>query len=184
MLRGVLDLLVRESQSRVQFVCWITFFSDDSSFPSVERTSFSEKPVLELEQWIDNYSERLPPLRAFILPVGAACAPHFLRAALLHCLPWESRLGGCSFHRQMPREKQRQGAGRHFPTLLHWDIPPVPGHGTGISSVCVRGAEPSQGGEGWVFPAGADTEWGFLAVPVWRQEQCCSPLLPSRVPQG
>ncbi|NXR96897.1 MMAB protein, partial [Hypocryptadius cinnamomeus] len=35
-----------------------------------KRTSFSEKPVLELEQWIDSYSEQLPPLRAFILPVG------------------------------------------------------------------------------------------------------------------
>lgn len=114
MLRDVLDLLIQESQSRVQFVRWITFFSDDSSFPSVERTSFSEKPVLELEQWIDNYSEQLPPLRAFILPVGAACAPHFLRAALLHCLPWESRLGGCSFHRQMPREKQRRGSGSYI----------------------------------------------------------------------
>uniref|UniRef100_A0A674HE93 Corrinoid adenosyltransferase MMAB n=1 Tax=Taeniopygia guttata TaxID=59729 RepID=A0A674HE93_TAEGU len=44
----------------------------------LKRTSFSEKPVLELEQWIDSYSEQLPPLRAFILPVGAACAPHFL----------------------------------------------------------------------------------------------------------
>ncbi|XP_041345006.1 corrinoid adenosyltransferase isoform X3 [Pyrgilauda ruficollis] len=40
------------------------------SLPSVERTSFSEKPVLELEQWIDSYSEQLPPLRAFILPRG------------------------------------------------------------------------------------------------------------------
>ncbi|XP_056359939.1 corrinoid adenosyltransferase MMAB isoform X3 [Oenanthe melanoleuca] len=35
-----------------------------------KRTSFSEKPVLELEQWIDSYSEQLPPLRAFILPRG------------------------------------------------------------------------------------------------------------------
>ncbi|NWZ71941.1 MMAB protein, partial [Acrocephalus arundinaceus] len=42
-----------------------------------KRTSFSEKPILELEQWIDSYTEQLPPLRAFILPVGAACAPHF-----------------------------------------------------------------------------------------------------------
>uniref|UniRef100_A0A8C6ZBR9 Metabolism of cobalamin associated B n=1 Tax=Nothoprocta perdicaria TaxID=30464 RepID=A0A8C6ZBR9_NOTPE len=37
----------------------------------LKRTSFSEKPVLELEQWIDKYSEELPPLRAFILPVGS-----------------------------------------------------------------------------------------------------------------
>ncbi|XP_031448310.1 corrinoid adenosyltransferase isoform X3 [Phasianus colchicus] len=35
----------------------------------LKRTSFSEEPVLELEKWIDRYSEQLPPLRAFILPV-------------------------------------------------------------------------------------------------------------------
>ncbi|KFO59477.1 hypothetical protein N302_01396, partial [Corvus brachyrhynchos] len=47
-----------------------------------KRTSFSEKPVLELEQWIDNYSEQLPPLRAFILPSGgkSSAALHFSRA--------------------------------------------------------------------------------------------------------
>ncbi|KAJ7400698.1 Cob(I)yrinic acid a,c-diamide adenosyltransferase [Pitangus sulphuratus] len=50
-----------------------------------KRTSFSEKPVLELEQWIDSYSEQLPPLRAFILPVGTACASHLLQEA--HSLP-------------------------------------------------------------------------------------------------
>ncbi|XP_071428082.1 corrinoid adenosyltransferase MMAB isoform X3 [Pithys albifrons albifrons] len=37
----------------------------------LKRTSFSEQPVLELEQWIDSYSEQLPPLRAFILPCGS-----------------------------------------------------------------------------------------------------------------
>ncbi|KAM9178581.1 corrinoid adenosyltransferase MMAB isoform 2-T2 [Mergus octosetaceus] len=37
----------------------------------LKRTAFSEKPVLELEQWIDSYSEQLPPLRAFILPRGS-----------------------------------------------------------------------------------------------------------------
>ncbi|KAM9178582.1 corrinoid adenosyltransferase MMAB isoform 3-T3 [Mergus octosetaceus] len=49
---------------------------------SQERTAFSEKPVLELEQWIDSYSEQLPPLRAFILPSGgkSSAALHFSRA--------------------------------------------------------------------------------------------------------
>ncbi|XP_074777507.1 corrinoid adenosyltransferase MMAB isoform X2 [Athene noctua] len=48
----------------------------------LKRTSFSKKPVLELEQWIDSYSEQLPPLRAFILPVGgkSSAALHFSRA--------------------------------------------------------------------------------------------------------
>ncbi|KFU99986.1 hypothetical protein N339_04678, partial [Pterocles gutturalis] len=48
----------------------------------LKRTSFSEKPVLELEQWIDSYTEQLPPLRAFILPSGgkSSAALHFSRA--------------------------------------------------------------------------------------------------------
>ncbi|NXG08187.1 MMAB protein, partial [Sakesphorus luctuosus] len=56
----------------------------------LKRTSFSEQPVLELERWIDSYSEQLPPLRAFILPVGqfllsqsggrSSAALHFCRA--------------------------------------------------------------------------------------------------------
>lgn len=154
----------------------LLFFQLILLFLSVERTSFSEKPVLELEQWIDSYTEQLPPLRTFILPVGAACAPHFLGVALLHCLPWANSLGGCCFHRKMPKEKQRQGAGSYIPPpcCTGMSLPC-----TGISSMCVRGGR----GAGAV-PAGADTEWCFLAVPVWGQEQCCSALLPSRVPQG
>ncbi|XP_030438343.1 corrinoid adenosyltransferase isoform X1 [Gopherus evgoodei] len=48
----------------------------------LKRTSFSEKPVLELEQWIDKYSDQLPPLTAFILPSGgkSSAALHFSRA--------------------------------------------------------------------------------------------------------
>lgn len=71
------------------------FLAVDSLFPSVERTAFSEKPVLELEQWIDSYSEQLPPLRAFILPVGIARATRCqeeagsVRVNLPHHLLWE-----------------------------------------------------------------------------------------------
>lgn len=37
---------------------------------SSEHTAFEEGPIMELEQWIDKYSSQLPPLTAFILPVG------------------------------------------------------------------------------------------------------------------
>lgn len=37
---------------------------------STEHATFEAGPILELEQWIDKYSRQLPPLTAFILPVG------------------------------------------------------------------------------------------------------------------
>lgn len=40
---------------------------------STEHTTFEVGPILELEQWIDRYSSQLPPLTAFILPVGTSC---------------------------------------------------------------------------------------------------------------
>ncbi|XP_021112964.1 cob(I)yrinic acid a,c-diamide adenosyltransferase, mitochondrial isoform X6 [Heterocephalus glaber] len=38
----------------------------------LKRTAFEAGPILQLEQWIDNYSRQLPPLTAFILPCGAS----------------------------------------------------------------------------------------------------------------
>ncbi|XP_055511343.1 corrinoid adenosyltransferase [Leucoraja erinacea] len=40
----------------------------------LKRTAFSGKPVIELEQWIDRYTEQLPPLTNFILPSGGKCS--------------------------------------------------------------------------------------------------------------
>lgn len=41
-----------------------------TSFCSSGHTAFEARPIQELEQWIDKYSSQLPPLTAFILPVG------------------------------------------------------------------------------------------------------------------
>ncbi|XP_072335349.1 corrinoid adenosyltransferase MMAB [Scyliorhinus torazame] len=48
----------------------------------LKRTTFSEKPVIELENWIDRYTEQLPPLSNFILPSGGRCSAtlHLARA--------------------------------------------------------------------------------------------------------
>ena len=42
---------------------------------STGHATFEAGPISELEQWIDRYSSQLPPLTAFILPVGTGL-PH------------------------------------------------------------------------------------------------------------
>lgn len=49
---------------------WRVYSSSLSALDSSEHTAFEEGPIMELEQWIDKYSSQLPPLTAFILPVG------------------------------------------------------------------------------------------------------------------
>uniref|UniRef100_A0A8I3X4F4 Corrinoid adenosyltransferase MMAB n=1 Tax=Callithrix jacchus TaxID=9483 RepID=A0A8I3X4F4_CALJA len=48
----------------------------------LKYTTFEAGPIVELEQWIDNYTSQLPPLTAFILPSGGkiSSALHFCRA--------------------------------------------------------------------------------------------------------
>ncbi|XP_053938743.1 corrinoid adenosyltransferase MMAB isoform X3 [Cuculus canorus] len=62
----------------------------------LKRTSFSEKPILELEQWIDSYSEQLPPLRAFILPCGSVSTSRGSRSKRGQILEQTERLSLCS----------------------------------------------------------------------------------------
>lgn len=37
-----------------------------------ERTKFIAQPIADLETWIDEFTEELPPLTSFILPVSCA----------------------------------------------------------------------------------------------------------------
>ncbi|CAJ0942991.1 unnamed protein product [Ranitomeya imitator] len=44
------------------------------------HTAFNEEPIRELEQWIDKYTDQLPPLTSFILPSKASASLHVARA--------------------------------------------------------------------------------------------------------
>ncbi|XP_051981304.1 corrinoid adenosyltransferase [Xyrauchen texanus] len=48
----------------------------------IKKTKFSSQPVIELERWIDSFTEQLPPLTNFILPSGgkSSAALHVARA--------------------------------------------------------------------------------------------------------
>lgn len=46
----------------------VVFEKSFNLFPPA-KTKFSTQPVLDLESWIDKYTEELPPLTNFILPV-------------------------------------------------------------------------------------------------------------------
>ncbi|XP_016143860.1 cob(I)yrinic acid a,c-diamide adenosyltransferase, mitochondrial-like isoform X1 [Sinocyclocheilus grahami] len=49
----------------------------------IKKTKFSSQAVIELERWIDSFTEELPPLTNFILPSGgkSSAALHVARAA-------------------------------------------------------------------------------------------------------
>ncbi|XP_067862144.1 corrinoid adenosyltransferase isoform X3 [Heptranchias perlo] len=53
----------------------------------LKRTTFSEKPVIELEQWIDRYTEQLPPLTNFILPKAVRILSLFAVRRKMQCNP-------------------------------------------------------------------------------------------------
>ncbi|XP_014016253.1 corrinoid adenosyltransferase MMAB isoform X1 [Salmo salar] len=47
----------------------------------IKKTKFSSQPVADLERWIDEFTEKLPPLTSFILPSGgkSSAALHIAR---------------------------------------------------------------------------------------------------------
>lgn len=60
----------RRYTAAVSLMIWRVMGLMVMSFCFSGHTAFEAGPIQELEQWIDKYSSQLPPLTAFILPVG------------------------------------------------------------------------------------------------------------------
>lgn len=60
----------RRDTEAVSSMIWHMMGLMAMSFCSSGHTTFEAGPIQQLEQWIDKYSSQLPPLTAFILPVG------------------------------------------------------------------------------------------------------------------
>lgn len=89
---GVLCTQIEEIQSRLLDVgTAVATPLDKSSSRKVQRARFDASAVASLEKWIDEFDERLPPLRNFILPSGGLASSH-LHVARTLCRRAERRV--------------------------------------------------------------------------------------------
>ena len=57
------------NKSSIHLMWYAAFPPDDSCYFVTDKTEFHEEHVPDLENWIDEYTSQLPPLRNFIIPV-------------------------------------------------------------------------------------------------------------------
>lgn len=100
---------------------------DESTPEQLARAAFPEAPVSDLENWIDEMEESLPPLRNFILPVCAFASGHPCKYCERACVcVWAQSGGLASASLHVARTVCRR-AERSVVSLAEGTVPPVVG---------------------------------------------------------